>query len=132
MATFHAAHVESETQEQGRVRQRTLCYRPALPGAAYPDRDREEGSLASLYLDDAGEEIMAKALGAIRQAGMSIWLHLPENEFPGGPDVQRSYTDEIRHLDWQFFSGTCETAVTYLRAQLNPRTLEEEARSHSV
>jgi hypothetical protein len=88
--------------------------------------------LASLFLDDRGEKIMAEALGAIRQAGMSIWLHLPENEFPAGAEVQRSYPDEIRQLDWQLFVKTYETAVAYLKGQLNPKTLEEEARCHSV
>jgi hypothetical protein len=88
--------------------------------------------LASLYLDDYGEKVMAEALGALRQAGMSIWLHLPENEFPAGADVQRSYPDDIRQLDWQLFTRTYETAAAYLKAQLNPTTLEEEARRHAV
>ena len=57
-------------------------------------------AMASVYLDDKANEIMTNALGAFKQAGMAIWLSLPDDECAATKD---SYDPSTRYLNWEWF-----------------------------
>lgn len=77
--------------------------------------------MASIYLDEEIDKIMAEALGAFRQASMAIFLNLPDDECPAN---KNSYSSQVRYLDWERLSETYENAVACLKEILNPKVLE--------
>ena len=79
--------------------------------------------MASIYLNEDENEAFSQALGAFRQAGMAIWLNLPDDEIPSVNKI--SYGDETKHLDWMLFSETYKKALTLLQQKLNPDSLKE-------
>jgi hypothetical protein len=78
--------------------------------------------MASLYLEDDAEKIMSRALGAFRQASLSIWLRIPKEELPVDPDT---YDKSTKQLDWAELNKTYEAAVDCLRTLLHPSALKE-------
>ncbi len=78
--------------------------------------------MASIYLDSEAEKIFTSALAAFRQASMAIWLNLPDDQCPAN---KKSYSDEIKSMNWDRFVDTHEKAVECLRNLLNPKVLEE-------
>ncbi len=77
--------------------------------------------VADLYLDDETKKLMQAVLGSLRQVSLSIWLRLPQDEFPKGPVVQ-SDSDDARVPDWRQFVHTYEAAHKRLGEILNPKT----------
>ena len=77
--------------------------------------------MASIYLDDEADKIMSSALGAFRQASMSIWLSLPNNQCPVN---KNSYSPSTKHLNWSDFKGKYDKAVACLKEMINPKILE--------
>jgi len=78
-------------------------------------------AMASVYLDDKANEIMSRALGAFKLAGMAIWLSLPNDQCRASKDL---YGASIRDMDWERFSDAYKEAVACLRDMLNPQGLE--------
>lgn len=78
--------------------------------------------MASIYLDYEKRKIMSNALGSFRQASMSIWLSLPDEECPA---CKHSYSEKIRNLDWERFGDKYEKAVACLKDMLNPDVLKQ-------
>ncbi len=76
--------------------------------------------MASIYFNAAEDKIFSEALGAFRQASMSIWLHLPDDQLPVD---KASYSDPIKVLDWPRFTGKYESAVALLKNKLAPESL---------
>ncbi len=76
--------------------------------------------LASVYLDVEGEKKMSDALGAFRQASMAIWLSLPDDQCPAN---KNSYHAKTRNLDWNGFVASYESAVAWLKLELNPEAI---------
>mgnify|MGYP000908844191 CR=1 FL=1 len=77
--------------------------------------------MASIYLADDADKIMASALGAFRQASMAIWLSLPKGECPVD---KSSYDSAVMKFDWSNFSNAYEAAVSCLKTELNPKVLD--------
>jgi len=78
-------------------------------------------AMASIYLDGEADKIMSEALGAFRQASMSIWLSLPNNQCPVN---KNSYSPSTKHLNWSDFKGKYDKAVACLKEMINPKILE--------
>ena len=77
--------------------------------------------MASIFLDDAAGKIMSDVLGAFRQAGMAIWLSLPNGQCPAN---RNSYDPSVVNFDWVGFNKTYDSAVACLKDILNPKILE--------
>jgi len=82
--------------------------------------------IASIYLDDAQNEIMKNTLGAFKQASMAIWLNLPDEECPA---KKESYYFETRQLDWKRFFEASDAAIGCLKGILNPEILDRLGRA---
>ena len=80
-------------------------------------------AMASLFLDDEEEKIMAGALGAFRRAHIAILLGLSDKK-------TYNETDEIlRRVDFTGLAETYEAAVACLRKRLNSDALENIRKS---
>ena len=77
-------------------------------------------AMASVYLDEDGDKILSKSLGAFQQAYLAIWLSLPDKELSVS---KSSYSSETRNLDWENFYNAYKDSEKYLREKLNPKVL---------
>ena len=82
--------------------------------------------MASIFLDDEAGKIMSDVLGAFRQAGMAIWLSLPNDQCPASKNL---YGPSVVTFDWVGFNKTYDSAVACLKGILNPKILERVEKS---
>ena len=85
--------------------------------------------MASIFLDDETSNLMSAALGAFRQAGMAIWLSLPDDQCPAN---KNSYDQSAVNFDWAGFNKTYDSAVACLKDMLNPKILEHVEKRKGV
>jgi hypothetical protein len=77
--------------------------------------------MASIFLDNGADKMMSDVLGAFRQAGMAIWLSLPDDQCPAN---KNSYDSSVINFDWVGFNKAYDNAVACLKDMLNPKVLE--------
>jgi len=78
--------------------------------------------LASVYLNDEGNSLMADCLRSFRQASFAIFLSLPDDQCKANKE---SYISSTRYLDWKGLGGNYDNAKAYLKEILNPKSLIE-------
>jgi hypothetical protein len=66
--------------------------------------------LASVYLNDEGNSLMAECLGSFRQASFAIFLHLPDDQCKANKE---SYSSDTSHLDWKGLVEHYDNAKAY-------------------